>query len=111
MNHIGALFKELFYRAELYWLGRNFKNPIFRVWCYVERNLHEQGIYKKNPVQDRYSTNQILLHSKRRRCLKAVSELKYPLMIKPVSEGSSFGMSKVENENELIKAVRRSPKI
>lgn len=34
-----------------------------------------------------------------------VKELKYPLMIKPVSEGSSFGMSKVETEEELISAV------
>lgn len=37
--------------------------------------------------------------------LKAVSELKYPMMIKPVSEGSSFGMSKVNNDDELLKAV------
>lgn len=42
--------------------------------------------------------------------LKAVSSLKYPLMIKPVSEGSSFGMSKVENEAELIKAVSEAQK-
>lgn len=42
--------------------------------------------------------------------LAAVSKLKYPLMIKPVSEGSSFGMSKVENESELIKAVTEAQK-
>lgn len=41
---------------------------------------------------------------------KAVSDLKYPLMIKPVSEGSSFGMSKVENETELLKAVNEAQK-
>lgn len=41
---------------------------------------------------------------------KAVKDLKYPLMIKPVSEGSSFGMSKVENEDELIKAVKEAQK-
>ena len=35
-----------------------------------------------------------------------VKELKYPLMIKPVSEGSSFGMSKVNNESELAEAVK-----
>ncbi|MCQ2739996.1 MAG: D-alanine--D-alanine ligase [bacterium] len=33
------------------------------------------------------------------------SELNYPLMVKPVSEGSSFGMSKVNNETELVAAV------
>lgn len=42
--------------------------------------------------------------------LNAVSELKYPMMIKPVSEGSSFGMSKVENEQELVKAVEAAQK-
>jgi len=42
--------------------------------------------------------------------LDAVKNLKYPMMIKPVSEGSSFGMSKVENESELIKAVMDAQK-
>ncbi len=34
-----------------------------------------------------------------------VKELKYPMMVKPVSEGSSFGMAKVNNSDELAKAV------
>lgn len=42
--------------------------------------------------------------------LDAVKDLKYPLMIKPVSEGSSFGMSKVDNQNELVKAVDEAKK-
>ncbi len=42
--------------------------------------------------------------------LKAVRGLKYPMMVKPVSEGSSFGMSKVEAQQELIKAVEESQK-
>lgn len=33
-----------------------------------------------------------------------IKDLAYPLMIKPVSEGSSFGMAKVSNEEELEKA-------
>jgi D-alanine-D-alanine ligase len=37
--------------------------------------------------------------------VEKVAELKYPLMIKPVSEGSSFGMNKVNDEKELINAV------
>lgn len=40
--------------------------------------------------------------------LNSVKSLKYPLMIKPVSEGSSFGMNKVENEAELVKAVKEA---
>ena len=42
--------------------------------------------------------------------IEKVKELCYPLMIKPVSEGSSFGMSKVNNESELVKAVENARK-
>ena len=42
--------------------------------------------------------------------IKKVEGLTYPLMIKPVSEGSSFGMNKVENETELVKAVEEARK-
>ena len=34
-----------------------------------------------------------------------VKPLNYPMMVKPVSEGSSFGMAKVNNTDELVKAV------
>jgi D-alanine-D-alanine ligase len=37
-------------------------------------------------------------------CEKAMQELGLPLIIKPVLEGSSIGMSKVENADELIPA-------
>ena len=37
-------------------------------------------------------------------------DLKYPLMVKPVCEGSSFGMSKVNNQDELVKAVFEASK-
>ncbi len=42
--------------------------------------------------------------------VEKVKELKYPLMIKPVSEGSSFGMSKVNNDAELVEAVKTARK-
>ena len=42
--------------------------------------------------------------------LQAVADLKYPMMIKPVSEGSSFGMSKVENQEQLLNAVKEAQK-
>ena len=42
--------------------------------------------------------------------IKKVEGLTYPLMIKPVSEGSSFGMNKVENEAEHVKAVEEARK-
>ena len=37
-------------------------------------------------------------------------DLSYPLMVKPVCEGSSFGMSKVNNQDELVKAVFEASK-
>lgn len=42
--------------------------------------------------------------------VEKVKDLHYPLMIKPVSEGSSFGMSKVNDESELVKAVEEARK-
>lgn len=41
---------------------------------------------------------------------ESVKNLKYPLMIKPVCEGSSFGMSKVNSKDELQKAVDEARK-
>ena len=37
--------------------------------------------------------------------IKAVSNLKFPLMVKPAKEGSSIGMSKVSNNEELKNAM------
>lgn len=37
-----------------------------------------------------------------------VKDLNFPLMVKPVSEGSSFGMSKVDNDYQLIGAVENA---
>lgn len=42
--------------------------------------------------------------------LVAVKDLKYPMMVKPVSEGSSFGMTKVSNSQELADAVKLAQK-
>ena len=42
--------------------------------------------------------------------VEKVKDLHFPLMIKPVSEGSSFGMSKVSNNEELVKAVENARK-
>ena len=42
--------------------------------------------------------------------MQKVQELQYPLMVKPVSEGSSFGMAKVECDGELVDAVESARK-
>lgn len=43
--------------------------------------------------------------------LEKVKPLKYPMMIKPVCEGSSIGMFKVENKDELIKKFAEAEKL
>lgn len=42
--------------------------------------------------------------------VEKVRELDYPLMVKPVSEGSSFGMAKVSCDGELVDAVENARK-
>lgn len=42
--------------------------------------------------------------------IKKTLDLHYPLMVKPVSEGSSFGMSKVNSPSELVDAVENARK-
>ena len=39
-----------------------------------------------------------------------VKELKFPIMVKPVSEGSSLGMAKVNDTDELVKALFEASK-
>ncbi len=41
-------------------------------------------------------------------CRQALEKLSLPLIVKPVLEGSSIGMSKVESEDELIPAWRKA---
>lgn len=43
--------------------------------------------------------------------LEKIADLQYPMMIKPVCEGSSIGMAKVHNEDELKTAFEESIKI
>lgn len=41
---------------------------------------------------------------------ESVKPLNYPLMVKPVSEGSSFGMTKVEDKSKILEAVSEAQK-
>ena len=51
-----------------------------------------------------------VLISKGDNLYEKVKSLKYPMMVKPVSEGSSLGMAKVANADELVKAVFEASK-
>ena len=44
--------------------------------------------------------------SNKKECLEKISTLKYPLYVKPASLGSSIGITKVENETNLISAIK-----
>lgn len=41
-------------------------------------------------------------------CVEAIKKIGLPLIVKPVLEGSSIGMSKVDNENELMPAWEKA---
>ena len=48
--------------------------------------------------------------SKGDKLFEKTKDLSYPLMVKPVCEGSSFGMSKVDSQDELVKAIFEASK-
>lgn len=52
--------------------------------------------------------NSVLVKRNEKNVKEKVKDLKYPLMLKPVSEGSSIGMYKVENESQLEELFRKS---
>jgi len=68
---------------------------------YTKEMLKSAGIPLINSVFVRKGDN----------LLEKVKSLKYPLMIKPVCEGSSIGMYKVSNESELIEKYNESAKL
>ena len=50
----------------------------------------------------------VLVKTDEKNVKEKVKELKYPLMLKPVSEGSSIGMYKVEKEEQLNELFRKT---
>jgi D-alanine-D-alanine ligase len=77
------------------------------------------GVMASSLAMDKLKTKQIwlamglptpdfcILDSKQS-CLQALENLGLPLIVKPVLEGSSIGMSKVEREEELISAWEKA---
>ena len=68
---------------------------------YTKEMLKSAGIPLINSVFVRKGEN----------LLDKVKILKYPMMIKPVCEGSSIGMFKAENEKELVEKFAESEKL
>ena len=77
------------------------------------------GVMGSSIAMDKLKTKQIWLAmglptpdfcilDSRESCAKAIETLSLPLIVKPVLEGSSIGMSMVESEDELIPAWQRA---
>jgi D-alanine-D-alanine ligase len=77
------------------------------------------GVMASSLAMDKLKTKQIWLANElptpdfcvidsEQSCLQALEKLGLPLIIKPVLEGSSIGMSKVEREDELVPAWKKA---
>ena len=54
--------------------------------------------------------NSILINSKTKDIKKEIKKLNFPLFVKPVRAGSSFGITKIENETEIEQAIKEALK-
>lgn len=70
----------------------------------VEKTLTKQGVRQANYIALRHSEWK---KEKRREeiCVDVERELHFPVFVKPSNAGSSCGVSKAENKEELLKAV------
>ena len=54
--------------------------------------------------------NSILINNKTKDIYKEIKKLNFPLFVKPVRAGSSFGITKIENETEIEQAIKEALK-
>ena len=54
--------------------------------------------------------NSILINGKTKDIDKEIQKLNFPLFVKPVRAGSSFGITKIENETEIEQAIKEALK-
>ena len=54
--------------------------------------------------------NSILINSKTKDIKKEIKKLNFPLFVKPVRAGSSFGITRIENETEIEQAIKEALK-
>ncbi len=64
--------------------------------------------YNKIPITKYTWFDNKTFDTKKDEVLNKISNLKYPLYIKPASLGSSIGITKVDNENGLINAIKNA---
>ena len=54
--------------------------------------------------------NSIVIKNKTKDIYKEIKKLNFPLFVKPVRAGSSFGITKIENETEIEQAIKEALK-
>ena len=119
-NIINDLAKENFQRAFIVLHGRGGEDGTMQALLKLMAVPYTgSGVMASSLSMDKLKTKQIWLAmglptpdfcilDSEKSCAQALEKLTLPLIVKPVLEGSSIGMSKVETEDELIPAWQKA---
>ncbi len=119
-NIISDLEKENYQRAFIVLHGRGGEDGTIQALLKLMSVPYTgSGVMASSLAMDKLKTKQIWLAmglptpdfcvlDSEQSCQQAVQKLSLPLIVKPVLEGSSIGMSKVESEDELIPAWHKA---
>lgn len=121
-NIIRDLEKENFQRAFIVLHGRGGEDGTIQALLKLMAVPYTgSGVMASSLAMDKLKTKQIWLAmglptpdfcilDSEQSCAQALEKLSLPLIVKPVLEGSSIGMSKVESKDELVPAWRKAQK-
>ena len=121
-NIIRDLEKENFQRAFIVLHGRGGEDGTIQALLKLMAVPYTgSGVMASSLAMDKLKTKQIWLAmglptpdfcilDSEQSCQQALEKLSLPLIVKPVLEGSSIGMSKVESKDELVPAWRKAQK-
>ncbi len=119
-NIVSDLEKENYQRAFIVLHGRGGEDGTIQALLKLMSVPYTgSGVMASSLAMDKLKTKQVWLAmglptpdfctlDSERSCVQALEELSLPLIVKPVLEGSSIGMSKVESKDELIPAWKKA---
>ncbi len=119
-NIVSDLEKENYQRAFIVLHGRGGEDGTIQALLKLMSVPYTgSGVMASSLAMDKLKTKQIWLAmglptpdfctlDSERSCVQALEKLSLPLIVKPVLEGSSIGMSKVESKDELIPAWKKA---
>ncbi len=119
-NIVSDLEKENYQRAFIVLHGRGGEDGTIQALLKLMSVPYTgSGVMASSLAMDKLKTKQIWLAmglptpdfcilDSEQSCVQALEKLSLPLIVKPVLEGSSIGMSKVESEDELIPAWQKA---